>query len=148
MSGLILNLAAYEKVVINGALLENGDKPSSLRVADADARVLRCRDALRPDEVNTPVKQVYYAIQLLIPGDLKEENVLPALLKEIDRLEDVFKTIDADMIKQLREMLHRRNHYSALCHLRHVLELEAELFNHARLRESVAQDNRQEARVA
>ena len=43
MSGLILKLAAGEKVVINGALLENGDKPSSLRIADANARVLRCR---------------------------------------------------------------------------------------------------------
>lgn len=148
MSGLILKLAAHERVVINGALLENGDKPSSLRVADADARVLRCRDALRPEEVDTPVKQVYYAIQLLITGDLEEDNVLPALFKEIDRLEDVFSTIDADMIRQLREMLRRRNHYSALCHLRHVLELEAELLNHSRLRQSLAQDKRQEAKVA
>lgn len=148
MSGLILKLAAHERVVINGALLENGDKPSSLRVADADARVLRCRDALRPEEVDTPVKQVYYAIQLLITGDLEEDNVLPALFKEIDRLEDAFSTIDADMIRQLREMLRRRNHYSALCHLRHVLEVEAELLNHSRLRQSLAQDKRQEAKVA
>ena len=86
MSGLILKLAAGEKVVINGALLENGDKPSSLRIADANARVLRCRDALKPEEVDTPVKQVYYAIQLLITGDLEDDRVLPALFREIEHL--------------------------------------------------------------
>lgn len=134
MSGLILKLAAGEKVVINGALLENGDKPSSLRIADSSARVLRCRDALRPDEVNTPVKQVYYAIQLLITGDLEEDHVLPALFEEIGRLEDAFRPIDANIVDQLRQMLRKGNHYSALCHMRHMLELEEELFRHARLR--------------
>lgn len=132
MSGLVLKLAAGERVVINGALLENGDKPSSLRVADNNARVLRCRDALKPDQVNTPVKQVYYAIQLLITGDLDEENVLPAILTECDKLEDVFQTIDPKLIRVLRSMLDKGNYYSALCHLRQVLELEAELLAHGR----------------
>lgn len=133
MSGLVLKLAAGERVVINGATLENGDKPSSLRVTDGDARVLRCRDALRPEEVNTPVKRVYYAIQLLITGDLKEENVLPALNKECDALEDVFATIDPGMIALLRKMLDRGNYYSALCHLKQVVALEAELLRHGDL---------------
>ena len=118
MSGLILKLAAGEKVVINGALLENGDKPSSLRIADANARVLRCRDALKPEEVDTPVKQVYYAIQLLITGDLEDDRVLPALFREIEHLEEVFRAIDPEAIPQLREMLRQGNHYSALCHMR------------------------------
>lgn len=134
MSGLILKLAAGERVVVNGAMLENGDKPSSLRVIDSDARVLRCRDAIRPEEVDTPVKQVYYAIQLLITGDLEEAKVLPALFKEIDRLEDAFSSIDRELISQVGDMLRRGNHYSALCHLRNVIELEKELLNHAHLR--------------
>ena len=146
MSGLILKLAAGEKVVINGALLENGDKPSSLRIADANARVLRCRDALRPDEVNTPVKQVYYAIQLLITGDLEEDRVLPALFREIDSLEDVFRGIDSQAIPQLRQMLRRGNHYSALCHMRNLVELEAELFRHAQLKNAMTVP--QQAKVA
>lgn len=133
MSGLVLKLAAGERVVINGALLENGDKPSSLRVADGNARVLRCRDAIRPEEVNTPVKQVYYAIQLLITGDLAEDNVLPALRKELEALEDVFSTIDTSLIGQLKAMVERGNYYSALCHLKQVVAVEAELLAHSQL---------------
>jgi flagellar protein FlbT len=147
MSGLILKLAAGEKVVVNGALLENGDKPSSLRIADSSARVLRCRDALKPEEIDTPVKQVYYAIQLLITGDLQDDLVLPALFDEIERLGDVFAAVDANAAGQLREMLRKGNHYSALCHMRHMLELEEELFRHARLRRQ-AYDYQTEARVA
>ncbi|WP_084395914.1 flagellar biosynthesis repressor FlbT [Henriciella aquimarina] len=138
MSGLVLKLAPGERVVINGALLENGDKPSSLRVADGNARVLRCRDALKPDEVNTPVKQVYYAIQLLITGDLKEDDVLPAIRKECDSLEDVFETVNPKMIRVLKDMIDRGNYYSALCHLRQVLVLEAELFAHGAPKAKVA----------
>ena len=37
------------------------------------------------------------------------------------------------------------NHYSALCHMRHMLEIEEELFRHARLR---AQVEPEQARVA
>lgn len=133
MSGLVLKLAAGERVVINGATLENGDKPSSLRVTDGNARVLRCRDALRPEEVNTPVKRVYYAIQLLITGDLVEGNVIPALKKECQSLEDVFATIDSGLIPILQKMLDRGNYYSALCHLKQVLAIEAELLHHGEL---------------
>ena len=131
MSGLVLKLAAGERVLVNGALIENGDKPSSLRIADGDARVLRCRDALKPEDVNTPVKQVYYAIQLLITGDLKDKEVIPAILKECDQLKPIFERINSEMIPTLCSMVERGNYYSALCHLRNILVIEAELFRHA-----------------
>lgn len=126
MSGLVLKLAAGERFIVNGALLENGDKPSTVRVVD-DARILRCRDAMQPKEVDTPTKRVYYAIQLIITGDLAENDVLPAILDECERLEDVFETIDGKLIAVLKSMLQRGNFYSALCHLRNVIAIEAEL---------------------
>ncbi|MEL7546569.1 MAG: flagellar biosynthesis repressor FlbT [Pseudomonadota bacterium] len=128
MSGLVLKLAAGESFVVNGAVVENCDKPTRIRIADADARVLRCRDALRPEEVDTPVKRVYYAIQLLITGDLEEDNTLPAIDEQFELLQDVFATINAGLVPKLREMVSRGNYYSALCQLRHLVTLEAELF--------------------
>ena len=126
MSGLVLKLAAHERFVVNGGVLENGDKPSRIRISD-NVRVLRLRDALRPDQVDTPVSQVYYAIQLLITGDLEEAATLPAIQRECDALADVFKTINPDLIPTLKEMVSRGNYYSALCHLRQIMVLEAEL---------------------
>lgn len=127
MSGLVLKIAPGERFIVNGALLENGDKPARIRISEANVRVLRCRDALRPEEVDTPVKRIYYAIQLLITGDLDVVDATPAIDAECCELLDIFRPIDADLIPALRSMLSRGNHYSALCHLRQVLAIEAQL---------------------
>lgn len=129
MSGLVLKLSAGERVVINGALLENGRKPARIRIVDDNVRVLRCRDAFLPEEIDTPVKQIYYAIQLLITGDLEVDEVMPAIDIECAKLESVFSTIQAGLFPVLRQMLARGNYYSALCHLRHILVLEKELLS-------------------
>ncbi len=127
MSGLVLKIAPGERFIINGATLENGDKPSRIRIIEGDARVLRLRDALHPNDVNTPVKHVYYAIQLLITGDVDEVEALPSIDAQCVQLLDVFNVIDGELIPTLRNMLLRRNYYSALCHLRQVLTIEAGL---------------------
>lgn len=131
MSGLVLKLAPGERFVINGAVLENGDRLAHVRVTDTSTRVLRMRDALRPEEVTTPVRRVYYAVQLLITGDLTEEGTVPAIDRECGALEGVFETIDADMVPTLRDMVQRANYYSALCHMRKMLVIENELLAHA-----------------
>lgn len=131
MSGLVLKLAAGERVVVNGAVLENGDKPARMRITDSNVRVLRCRDALRPEEIDTPVKQVYFGVQLLITGDLDEARALPAIDAECSKLQDVFELINADLVPDLRCMLERGNYYSALCHLRQMMVIEAKLLRHA-----------------
>ncbi len=127
MSGLVFKVAPGERFIINGATLENGDKPARIRVVEGDARVLRCRDAMHPKEVDTPVKQIYYAIQLLVTGDLKEDATVPAIDAECARLEDVFDYIDPELIPLLRSMIGRGNYYSAMCHLRQIMPIEAEL---------------------
>lgn len=139
MSGLVLKIAPGERFIVNGATLENGDRPSRIRIVDGNARVLRCRDALRPEEANTPVKRIYYAIQLLITGDLQEEPTVPAIDAECARLLDVFRVFDPDLIPTLRSMVGRGNYYSALCHLRQLLEIEEQLFKHAALRRTAAE---------
>jgi flagellar protein FlbT len=131
MSGLVLKLAAGERVVVNGAVLENGDKPARVRIADSNVRVLRCRDALRPEDVDTPVKQVYFGVQLLITGDLDEARALPAIDAECCKLQDVFELIDPKLVPLLRTMVERGNYYSALCHLRQMMVIEDELLRHA-----------------
>lgn len=127
MSGLMLKLAPGERFIINGTMLENGDKPGRIRVPSPDVMVLRCRDALRPDEVDTPVKQVYYAIQLLITKDLEEDDTLPALFRACEDLKGAFASIKPDLIPTLCEMIRRGNYYSALCYLKQVIELESQL---------------------
>jgi flagellar protein FlbT len=142
MSGLVFKVAPGERFIVNGATLENGDKPARIRIVDGSVRVLRLRDAMRPEEVDTPVKRIYYAIQLLVTGDLEEERTLPAIDSECEKLEDAFSHVDPELIPVLRSMVSRGNYFSAMCHLRQILAIEAELLSR------VTTENAREAKVA
>lgn len=65
MSGLILKLSPKERVLVNGAVIENGDRRSRLAIMTPDAHILRLRDAIHPNDAKTPVRRVCYAVQLL-----------------------------------------------------------------------------------
>ncbi|NQY13050.1 MAG: flagellar biosynthesis repressor FlbT [Henriciella sp.] len=127
MSGLMLKLAPEERFYINGTVLVNGDKPGGIRVPGPDVMVLRHRDALKPHEVTTPVKRVYFTIQLLITRDLDEAETLPKLERDLAALAEAFAPADPDLIPVLQEMIRRRSYFSALCYLKQIVKLEAEL---------------------
>ncbi|OFW99584.1 MAG: hypothetical protein A3E78_00345 [Alphaproteobacteria bacterium RIFCSPHIGHO2_12_FULL_63_12] len=83
MTGLVLKLKPHEKLLINGVVLQNGDKAARLRVRTAGASVLRLRDALHPTEAKTPVQKAYYIAQLVVAGaadpDVARQEVLEYL---------------------------------------------------------------------
>ena len=69
MNGLVLKLAPKERLLINGAVIENGDRRSRLAILTPNANLLRLRDAIHPEEANTPVRRVCYVAQLVLSGD-------------------------------------------------------------------------------
>ena len=86
MSGLVLKLAPRERVLVNGAVIENGDRRGRLCIKTPGAHVLRLRDALHPDEVTTPVRRVCYVAQLALSGDADPDEARAQLLRGIDQL--------------------------------------------------------------
>lgn len=61
---LKLSLKPGEKFVLNGAVLANGDKRTSL-VIQNKACVLREKDIMQPKDANTPARLVYLAIMMM-----------------------------------------------------------------------------------
>ena len=55
MSGLVLKLGPRERIMINGVVLENGDRRARINIVTPEAHVLRMKDAIHPDQVTTPV---------------------------------------------------------------------------------------------
>jgi len=74
MSGLILKLGPKERILINGAVIENGDRRSRLAIMTPDAHILRLRDAIHPEDARTPVRRVCYAVQLVLSGDADKDE--------------------------------------------------------------------------
>ncbi|MEL6206145.1 MAG: flagellar biosynthesis repressor FlbT [Pseudomonadota bacterium] len=95
MSGLVLKLAPHERLLINGAVVENGDRRSRVHILTPDTKVLRMKDALHPEEVKTPVRRVAYIAQLVLSGDAEMAEAKPQLLRGIEQLSQVFSDLDS-----------------------------------------------------
>ncbi|MDO6729749.1 flagellar biosynthesis repressor FlbT [Marinovum sp. 2_MG-2023] len=95
MSGLVLKLGPKERVLVNGAVIENGDRRSRLNILTPNAHILRLRDAIHPEEANTPVRRVCFAAQLVLTGDAEPEESRHQLLRRIEELSQVLTDTDS-----------------------------------------------------
>ncbi len=84
--GLVIRLRPHEKFLINGAVVENGEKRAKLCIKSRDANILRLRDALHPNDVTTPVKRLYYTAQLAVTGDLDGTAAITDLMPGLQAL--------------------------------------------------------------
>ncbi len=128
MSGLVLKLGPKERVLINGAVIENGDRRSRLSIVTPNANILRLRDAIHPEEVNTPVRRVCYIAQLVLSGDADPEDAKLQLLRGIEQLSQALT--DADSRRQMAaatEAVIAAQFYQALKALRSLLPREERL---------------------
>jgi flagellar protein FlbT len=128
MSGLVLKLNPKERVLVNGAVIENGDRRSRISILTPHANILRLRDALRPEEVNTPVSRVCYIAQLILSGDVKATEAKGQIFLGIEQLSQVFR--DPDSRAQLASATNAaesEDYYRVLKNLRTLLAREARL---------------------
>ena len=130
MSGLVLKLGPHERVLVNGAVIENGDRRSRLSILTPNANILRLRDAIRPGEANTPVRRVCYIAQLVLSGDAVTDEARGQLLRGIEQLSQALRDDDSrDQLKQASDAVLEGDYYRALKRLRSLLPREARLLS-------------------
>ncbi len=112
MSGLILKLRPHEELLINGVLVENGDRNARLRVKTEGAHILRLRDALRPEEATTPLKRAYYVAQLAVAGQIAAADAAAILTEALQGAPDLAADVDLD------RCVARRDFYQVMRSLR------------------------------
>ena len=128
MSGLVLKLRPRERFMINGVVLQNGERRSNIVVVSEDVNVLRLKDAIHPDQVTTPVSRVCYIAQLVLAGETKPDDAKMQLLRGIEQLSQVFT--DSDSRQQLAAAtahVAQNKYYHVLRALRGLLPREARL---------------------
>ena len=129
MTGLVLKLGPHERVLINGAVIENGDRRSRIAIMTPNAHILRLRDAIHPEEVNTPVRRVCYIAQLVLSGDASPEDARKQLLRGIEQLSQVLTDHDSRLqLAQASRAVLDGQTYQALKSLRELLPREERLF--------------------
>lgn len=129
MTGLVLKLAPKERVLINGAVIENGERRSKIAIKTADVNVLRLKDAIHPDHAKTPVSRACYIAQLILSGDAERQDGHRQLLLSIEQLSQVFDDRDSRIqLSEATQHIIDGNTYQAMRKLRALLPREARLF--------------------
>lgn len=127
MTGLVLKLGPRERILINGAVIENGDRRTRLNIITPNAHILRLKDAIHPDEANTPVRRVCYIAQLVLSGDVSPEDGAEQIAQGIAQLSTALR--DPESLERLRsatQHLSTGQYYQVLKALRGLLPIEEE----------------------
>ncbi len=123
---LKLTLKPGEKLVINGAVITNGDRRASLIIQNK-VSVLREKDIMQADEVNTPVRRVYFPIMLMYLDEAKAGEYYDEFVVRMTELMGAIEDPDA-LAKCLaisRDVMNR-NYYRALMTTKKLFAFEKE----------------------
>lgn len=128
MSGLVLKLSPLERFLINGAVIENGERRARISIVTPHASILRLKDAIQPNSANTPVKRLCYLVQLTLSGDASHDQVEGEVLSGIEALSKILRDPESHFQLGLAlKNLKSGNFYTALKALRCLLPTEEKL---------------------
>lgn len=130
MSGLVLKLGPKERILINGVIIENGDRRSRFTVVTPKANILRLKDTIHPDSANTPVKYACFLAQLLLSGEVDIEVVKSRLERQMETLKMAFKDVhEKSHVSEAIDSLEQGSPYCCLKSLRKLLPIEKSLMD-------------------
>lgn len=126
MSGLILRLRPHEELLINGALVQNGDRKTNLRVKSDGASILRLKDVMRPEEATTPERRAYYVAQLAVAGQMESSEAAEILSRALTQLMNDYRDrAERTALELATNELEAGRLYSVMRRLRRLIDAPA-----------------------
>ena len=126
---LKIQLKPKERVIINGAVIEGHPDNRTEIVVLNNAAVMRQKHILQESEADTPVKRLYFALQMLYLDEDARETYEPTYKKFHKDLVDTFSlpTIKTSL-DLIEEAAGKQKYYDAMKVCRDLIKVEAELF--------------------
>jgi flagellar protein FlbT len=127
---LKITLKPHEKLIIGGAVIENGGARSVFLVEN-DVPLLREKDIMSLKEADSPCKRIYFAIQLMY---VDEKNLVEHHNAYWKLVRDVVNAAPSTLalIDQISDNILNGRYYQALKLTQKLIEYEQEVMNHVR----------------
>jgi flagellar protein FlbT len=126
---LKITLKPDEKLILGGAIIKNGGSKAELLIEN-NVTILREKDIMLEDEVNSPCKRIYFVIQLMYieEGGLEKHYKLYWKL-----VSDVVKAAPSQnaLLREISELILKGNYYKALKLARKLIDFEQEVIKNA-----------------
>jgi flagellar protein FlbT len=123
---LKLSLKPGEKFVLNGAVVQNGDRRGVL-VLQNKASVLREKDIMQEEEVTSPARRIYFPVMMMYLDESAAARCYDEFAKRMNEFMGVIRNPDVlgDCVNISKHVL-RREYYKALMVCRKLIEYEDE----------------------
>lgn len=127
---LKITLKPYEKFIIGGAVIINGEAKSTF-VVENDVPILRQKDIMTLASADTPCKKIYFAIQLMY---VDHKNLKEHLETFWELVKDVAEAAPSKkpLLQEISEHILNNRHYQALKLTKELIEYEEEVVNRVR----------------
>lgn len=130
---LKIHLRKGQKIIINGAVLENTSSHNVSLLVKNEASILRDNDILTPDDVSTPASRVYYALQCLYLFSNEGESNLPRLNEFLDNYL-VAAPSSKELVDDIKRLVEDRKLYPALKKGQELISHENKVLSHVQKR--------------
>ena len=123
---LKLSLKPGEKFVLNGAVVQNGDRRSALLLQNK-ASVLREKDIMQADEATTPSRRIYFPVMMMYLDQSDCDRYQDAFVKRLSEFMGAVRNPEVltDCVNISRYVM-TREYYKALMLCRKLIEYEDE----------------------
>lgn len=121
---LKLSLKPGERFVVNGAVLQNGDRRAVLLLQNK-ASILREKDIIQPDEANTPAKRIYFPIMMMYLDPAEANKFYDEFVLRLNEFMGAIRSTDVlkECVSLSREVM-ASDYYKALTRCRKLLTYE------------------------
>ena len=121
---LIIDLKPGEKILIGEAVITNDSQRTRLHIA-GDAPIMREKDVMKEEDVDTPCKKIYFLVQCMYLAR-NPRLYFDRYFQEIRDLQSVAPTT-ALFFMNINQMILEGHYYKALKEAQQLLEHEREL---------------------
>jgi flagellar protein FlbT len=123
---LKLSLKPGEKFVLNGAVVQNGDRRGVL-ILQNKASVLREKDILQQEDATTPGRRIYFPVMMMYLDEGGAERYYDEFVRRLTEFMGVVRNPDilADCVSISKNCM-SREYYKALMLCRKLIEYEDE----------------------
>lgn len=123
---LKLSLKPGEKFVLNGAVVQNGDRRGVLLLQNK-ASVLREKDIMQEDDAKTPARRIYFPVMMMYLDEANAVRYYDEFVRRLTEFMGVIRNPDvlADCVS-ISKFAMEREYYKALMLCRKLIEYEDE----------------------
>jgi flagellar biosynthesis repressor protein FlbT len=127
---LKITLKPYEKFILGGAVVGNGETKSTF-IVENDVPILRGKDIMTLASADTPCKKIYFAIQLMYVDNKnlpEHHKTFWELVKDVAQAAPSRKPV----LQEISENILNDRYYRALKLTKKLIEYEQEVINRVR----------------